>query len=123
MIPFQLFFLTGLVAASLSSRPAAAQTTPPPAPSVALASAPSAYHSLFWGLFQSKDEHGRPVGAQQVRADRMRVQTQIRSQMQTVRSQMQAGLQPDSTYQVRSILGGAVQWTEKIPKSLPASTR
>ncbi|WP_046245890.1 hypothetical protein [Hymenobacter terrenus] len=93
----RLFLFAGSFAATLAARPATAQPAPTPADTSA---APKVYYSLFWGLFRSQDEHVRPIKAGLVRPAKVR------------RPHQRLG-QAHSGYETHSILGGAVQWTEK----------
>lgn len=102
MKPARSLLLAGLVAASLFAHPAAAQS-PPTAPGPAAAPPSRLYYSLFWGLFHSKNQPSRP-------ALPVRVNAVV---IQKISTGLPAPLPPG--YRQRSILGGAVQWTEKTP--------
>lgn len=108
MTSLRLLFLAASAALALLGRPAAAQVTSPPAKVAAAPAAPSKYHyTLFWGLWTNypKAAPGAPRAHYDVAA----------MGPVTLRHSRHTDAKQDSTYQHRSMLGGAVQWTEKRP--------
>jgi|GEM_PF-6315943 len=106
MTTFRLLLLTGFGALTLLTRPASAQATTQvsrvpatPAPT------PKYYYSFFWGLWSN-----HPKSAPGTHTAHKAVQVRAVAHSQGA---PRLAAKPDSTYQNRSILGGAVQWTEK----------
>ena len=106
MTTFRLLLLTGFAALTLLARPALAQATTqvargPAAP----APAPKYHYSFLWGLWSN---HPKPVPGTHTPHKAVQVRAVARGQ-----GAPRVATKPDSTYQNRSILGGAIQWTEK----------
>ncbi|HEX8659972.1 MAG TPA: hypothetical protein VF690_20685 [Hymenobacter sp.] len=107
MTTFRLLLFSCAAILGLLAQPALAQAAPPP--SEAPAAPPSKYHyTFFWGLWSNYDKPALRTRAH-FKADFAKPVTS--RQFQALRT----AAKPDSTYQTRRILGGAVQWTEKRP--------
>jgi hypothetical protein len=107
MTTSRLLLFSCAVTLGLLAQPALAQAAPPP--SEVPAAPPSKYHYTFlWGLWSNHDKTA-PRPRVHLRAEFAKPVTSRQSQAP------RTAAKPDSTYQTRSILGGAVQWIEKRP--------
>ena len=111
MTTFRLLLFAFAAALTLLVRSALAQnaSAPPPAAAKTPASASTYQYTFLWGLWSNQDKSERGSRAR-FKADYMRpVAARQPTQWNLAKT--------DSTYQYRSILGGAVQWIEKRPNS------